>query len=262
MIGGQRCAVITGASTGLGREFSRLAAADGYELVLVARNEQRLEAVASELRVRHGITVTTLACDLSEPRAAHVLFAAVHSVSRPVDILINNAGFGRLGYFARSDVTDVESMINTNVTSLTVLTRLFLDDMMSRARGRVLNVASIAAFTPGPLMAVYHATKSYVLALTEALAEELRGSGVTASVLLPGITRTGFQARAGIPEASLGKGVMSAEVVAAQGYRAMLEGKTVCVSGLGNRVLGFLAHHAPHGISARVAHRMQRRLLT
>jgi short-subunit dehydrogenase len=151
-------------------------------------------------------------------------------------------------------------MIQTNITALTLLTRLFSADMVESKRGMILNVASLAAYTPGPLMAVYHATKSYVLAFSEAIAEEMRGSGVTVTALVPGITRTGFQVRAGIKEHKLGRAMEAADV-AAQGYRAMLSGKTVHVAGTNNRVLGFLAHHAPHSIATRVAHRMQRQLL-
>ncbi|MBV8163545.1 MAG: SDR family oxidoreductase [Candidatus Eremiobacteraeota bacterium] len=255
------CALITGASTGLGREFARLAAADGYDLILVSRDAQRLEAVASELQRDTSVDVMTNPCDLSVAGAAPALYSQVKSRGRTVDILINNAGFGKLGYFSQHDADDIASMIQTNVTALTLLTRLFLDDMLARKHGKILNVASLAAYTPGPLMAVYHATKSYVLALTEAVAEEVRGSGVSATVLVPGITRTEFQARAGIPPASVERGAMSAAAVARAGYHAMLDGKTVCVAGMGNRVLGFLAHHAPHSISLRVAHTMQRKLL-
>lgn len=255
------CALITGASTGLGREFSRLAAADGYDLILVSRDTQRLQTVAAELRGTNGVDIMTIPCDLSVAGAAPTLHADVTSRGRTVDVLINNAGFGRLGYFSQHDVDNIASMIQTNVTALTLLTRLFLDGMLGRKHGKILNVASLAAYTPGPLMAVYHATKSYVLALTEAIAEEVRGSGVSASVLVPGITRTDFQARAGIPPASIGRGAMSAAAVAQAGYHAMLDGKTVCVAGAGNRVLGFLAQHAPHSISIRVAHKMQRKLL-
>ena len=254
-------ALITGASTGLGREFSRLAAADGYDLILVSRDGRRLEAVAAELR-RDGIDIVTIPCDLSVPGSAPGLYAEVERRGHTVDILINNAGFGRLGSFSTHDPSDVTSMIQTNVTALTLLTRLFLDDMLARRHGKIMNVASLAAYTPGPLMAVYHATKSYVLALTEAIAEELRGSGVSATVLVPGITRTEFQARAGISPSSSGRGSMSADIVARAGYRAMLDGKTVCVAGAGNRVLAFLAQHSPHSISLRVAHNMQRRLLS
>ena len=253
--------LITGASTGLGYEFSKLAAADGRDLILVARNTKRLDEVAAEVRARHGVEAEVIGCDLSLAQASQRLYEEARGRELSVDVLINNAGFGQLGYFRHTDPGLVNAMIQTNVTALTLLTRLFLADMAARAQGRILNVASLAAYTPGPLMAVYHATKAYVLAFSEAIAEELRGSGVSVTALVPGITRTEFQERAGIEQSKLGGAGMSAAEVAKAGYRAMLAGKTVCVPGAGNSLLAFLAHHTPHLVATQVAHRMQRRLL-
>jgi len=201
-------ALITGASTGLGREFAFLAAGDGRDLILVARDVARLNQVADHARERFGVRSEVIACDLSRPGAARNLYDETRRRGLSADALINNAGFGSFGYFAHSRVETVEAMIQTNVTALTLLTRLFTDDMVARRRGTILNVASLAAYTPGPLMAVYHATKAYVLAFSEAIAEELDGSGVTVTTLVPGITRTEFQRRAGIGETKLGGGTM------------------------------------------------------
>ncbi len=256
-----RCALVTGASEGLGREFCGLAAADGRDLILVARNRDRLEEVAAQLRARHDVSADVICADLAEPGAAQSVYAEVNRRGRSVDVLINNAGFASLGYFVQSDPGVVEGMIQTNVNALTLLTRLFAADMLARASGKILNVASLAAFTPGPLMAVYHATKAYVLAFSVALAEELRGSGVTVTTLAPGITRTEFQRRAGIDETKLGRNVMDARTVAEQGYRAMIAGTTVHVAGSMNRVLAFLAHHTPRSVSTPVAHRLQKNML-
>jgi uncharacterized protein len=254
-------ALITGASTGLGREFAFLAAADGRDLVLTARDLDRLNEVAEHARRRFGVDADVIGCDLSRPGAARELYDEVRRRELSVDVLINNAGFGNFGYFARSRLETVEAMIETNVTALTLVTRLFIDEMLTRERGMILNIASLAAFTPGPLMAVYHASKAYVLAFSEAIAEELDDSGVTVTALVPGITRTEFQRRAGISEAKVGAGAMGAAEVAAQGYRAMIAGRRVHVAGTKNQVLGFLAHHTPHAVATRVAHRLQRQLL-
>jgi short-subunit dehydrogenase len=182
--------LITGANSGIGLELARQAAADGRNLILVGRNERTLESAAEELR--RSVTVHTIVEDLSEPGAAHRVFDRVGALGVDVDCLINNAGFGDYGPFSESDLAKQESMIGVNITALTALTRLFLPAMLERGRGHILNMASVAGFMPGPLMSVYFATKHYVLAFSEALVEELRGTGVKVTVLCPPPVRTSF----------------------------------------------------------------------
>jgi uncharacterized protein len=175
--------LITGATSGIGLELAHQAAADGHNLILVARNASGLEAAANELK--RGITVYTIAEDLSQPGAAQKIWDRVQTLGVEVDFLINNAGFGDYGPFATSDLAKQERMIGVNITALTALTRLFLPAMVKKGEGNILNVASVTGFLPGPLMSVYFATKHYVLAFSESLIEELRGSGVKLTVLCP-----------------------------------------------------------------------------
>ena len=217
-------ALITGASSGIGRDLAREHARRGGRLILVARRGDRLETLAAELVDRHGIAVTVLPCDLAAPGAAAALHQEVAGRGLVVDQLINsNAGFGGLGLFHEMDPQRQAAMVQLNVMTLTQLTRLFLLVMIARGRGRVLNVASTAAFMPGPTQAVYFATKAYVLSFTEAVAVELEGTGVTMTALCPGATVTEFadQAAAGNKRMFRAGAATSAEV-AAFGYRAML----------------------------------------
>lgn len=257
-----KTALITGASGGLGFELTRLAAADGYRLVLVARAKSKLEDVAAQMRARHAVTVDVIAADLSVSGAAQAVHAEVQRKQLAVDVLINNAGFAIFGLFFENDLAAVDGMLQTNIAALTLLTRLFLPEMIARKSGKILNVASTAAFAPGPLMAAYYASKAYVLSFSEAIAEELRGSGVTLTTLAPGPTRTGFWARAAIEDSRLATGilVMDAADVAKAGYRAMLEGKMVCVPGFLNRMLGLAARMSPPSMAARIARHMQERI--
>ncbi len=227
-------AVVTGASGGLGLEFARLLAADGYDLVLIARSADKLAEVAAELQSRYGITVRTIARDLGVPDAAKSIFEQIPQC----DVLINNAGFANNGRFDElSDATLREEML-LDVVTLTELTRCFLPGMRERARGRILNVASTAAFLPGPFMAVYYASKAFVLSFSEALAEELRGSGVTVTALCPGATETGFVERANVRGTLLGRlPFANAKKVATAGYRGMMRGKSVVVPGLSNKIV-------------------------
>jgi uncharacterized protein len=255
-----RTALITGASSGLGFEFCRLAAADGYNLIIVARNLERLEQAALQLRANSSVAVEVISRDLGVPGAAQLLYDEVKNRGQELDMLINNAGFAYQGLFGQENIAELESLLETNVVTLTMLTRLWLADMLARHTGRILNVASTAAFQPGPMMTVYYATKAYVLWFSEALAIELEGSGVTVTVVCPGPVRTGFQARAGIGEASpvlRSPLLMSARRVADIGYRAMLAGKAVVVPGALNAVGAFLSVHSPRSLNARVIKRMQ-----
>lgn len=231
-------ALITGASSGIGFELSRLFARDGYDLVLVARSPEGLERAARSLRAAGVGAVRTLAVDLAEADAVDRIVAALEEDGRPVQALVNNAGFGTEGSFAGMPEDTIRGMLQVNVVALTLLTRRLLPGMLARRSGQILNVASTAAFQPGPLMDVYYASKAYVLSFSEALSVEVAGSGVTVTALCPGLTRTNFQRRAGIQGsrlANLGLS-MSAEAVARAGYRALQRGQRVVVPGLTNQL--------------------------
>jgi short-subunit dehydrogenase len=228
-------ALITGASGGIGYELAKLFARDHHNLVLVARSADKLAQVANELQPG-GVSVKTVALDLAEPPAPKFLFDQLQREGIAVDILINNAGFGALGKFAQMPDDQIFGQINLNITALTQLTKLFLPPMLARHTGRIMNVASTAGFQPGPLMAVYYATKAYVISFSEAIANELKDSGVTVTCFCPGATHTGFAKRAGNDKSRLFKqlGAMNADKVALDGYRALLEGRTLAISGLHN----------------------------
>lgn len=228
-------ALITGASGGIGYELAKLFARDHHNLVLVARSADKLAQIASELQT-HGVSVKTVALDLAEPHAPKFLFDQLQREGIAVDILINNAGFGALGKFAQMPDDQIFGQINLNITALTQLTKLFLPPMLARHTGRIMNVASTAGFQPGPLMAVYYATKAYVISFSEAIANELKDSGVTVTCFCPGATHTGFAKRAGNDKSRLFKqlGAMNADKVALDGYRALMEGRTLAISGLHN----------------------------
>lgn len=228
-------ALITGASGGIGYELAKLFARDHHNLVLVARSADKLAQIASELQTR-GVSVKTVALDLAEPPAPKFLFDQLQREGIAVDILINNAGFGALGKFAQMPDDQIFGQINLNITALTQLTKLFLPPMLARHTGRIMNVASTAGFQPGPLMAVYYATKAYVISFSEAIANELKDSGVTVTCFCPGATHTGFAKRAGNDKSRLFKqlGAMNADKVALDGYRALMEGRTLAISGLHN----------------------------
>jgi short-subunit dehydrogenase len=226
--------------------------------VLVARRRERLEELARELTERHGVTAHPVAEDLSDPGAAARIFRAVSEPAR-VDLLVNAAGLGLHGFFSDTDLEKELETIQVNVLALTAMTKLFLPGMLQRRRGVIVNLASTAAFQPGPLMAVYYATKAHVLSFTEALAEELHGTGVTATALCPGPTATEFQKRAGIEDTPLftGRMVSSAAEVARAGYDGAMKGKRVVVPGFANRILGFAARVGPRRLATRVARKLQ-----
>jgi hypothetical protein len=256
-------ALVTGASSGIGLELAKLFARDGYDLVLVARRIERLEALGGELAQRHGIRCRAIGADLADPAAPAAVFRQLEAESVGVDIIVNNAGFGALGPFATTDLETVRRMVEVNVAALTQLTRLFLPGMLARRRGRILNVASTAGFAPGPLMAIYYATKAYVISFSEALAEELRGSGVSVTVLCPGPTRnTEFQTVANMDSVRLLRlpGVLDAAVVARAGYAGLMRGKRMVVPGFLNRVLPLVIRLSPRGMVARVARLLQEKV--
>lgn len=233
----QRTALITGASSGIGLELARLFAADKWDLALVARSEGKLKELASELQSAHGITVRVVAADLAKPGAADEVMARLEGVE--IEALVNNAGFGTAGEFTKADLHAQLEMIQVNIAALTHLTRLALPAMVGRRRGAILNVASTAAFQPGPLMAVYYATKAYVLSFSEAIAEELRDSGVTVTALCPGPTATGFASAAQMESSKLFTMTRPAESkdVARAGYEGMKSGKRIVIPGIRNKVM-------------------------
>lgn len=253
-------ALVTGASAGIGRELARLFAKDGHGLVLVARREPELRQLAEELTSAFGVSVRVHACDLSNAEARSGLIAATQDLE--VDFLVNNAGFGSNGTFWENDAAREVEMVDLNVTALTHLTRHYLPGMVARGRGRVLNIGSTAGFQPGPYMATYYATKAYVNSLTEALAYELRGTGVTATVSCPGPVATEFAAIAGNDKTALFKkasGVASAEWVAKEAYEAMLKGKAVAVHGAQYKVSAALVGFSPRSVIVSIAAKLNRR---
>jgi short-subunit dehydrogenase len=249
--------LITGASSGIGRELAGLFASDGADLVLIARSEGRLRALADELTATYRVKVQVMPADLSQPASPGEIAEALAQRHIQVDVLVNNAGFGAHGPIAAIGAERQLEMIEVNVAALTRLTALLLPGMLQRRHGAILNVASTAAFQPGPYQAVYCATKAYVLSFTEALAEEVRGSGVLVSCLAPGATDTGFAAQAGTQGTRLfRRGVMNVGRVARAGHDGMRRGRTLVIPGLRNRTLAFSVRLAPRTLAVRVAGRL------
>lgn len=248
-------ALVTGASGGIGLELARVLAREGHDLVLVARSLAELERIGNELEQQYGVNSYAIQADLADPAAPARLFHDIGGRGIAVETLVNNAGFGLAGRFDQGDERRELEMVQVNIAALTHLTRLFLPEMVQRGHGRVMNVASTAAFQPGPLMAVYYATKAYVLSFTQALAEELRDSGVTLTTLCPGPTHTGFAAVAGMQGTRLFNSplTMSATSVAEYGYRAMMRGDRVAIPGLINRLGAFATRFAPRQLLTRLA---------
>jgi hypothetical protein len=253
----RQTALITGASGGIGRDLALLLARDGCDVVLVARGEAKLRALAAELEAAHAIKARVVVADLAQPEAPREIASAVSDLE--IDVLINNAGYGLGGAFADTDV-DVElAMIQVNISALTHLTKLFLPAMLKRGRGRVMNVASTAAFQPGPFMAVYYATKAYVLSFSEAVAEEVSGSGVTVTALCPGPTETGFAEAAEMTTSRLfsQRKLMTSREAAEIGYRAMLRGKRVAIAGAMNNVMAQAVRFSPRRLVVKITRSLQ-----
>jgi len=249
---GKGTALITGASSGIGAELARLCAGDGYELIVVARRAARLRGLAASLKV----PVRCITADLSDSRAPQAIYEETRGT--PIDILINNAGIAVRGLFAETDWSAQATLLEVNMVAPAHLTRLFLPDMVRRRSGRILNVASTAAFVPGPLMATYYASKAFLLSFSEAIANELKGTGVTATVLCPGPTHTEFFQAAGIEDSNLVQGgnVMGAAEVARIGYRAMTQGKVQEIAGARNRWMMRGVRFAPRSMVAQVTRRL------
>lgn len=258
----KKTALITGASNGIGYELAKLFARDGYNLVLVARSADKLNEVKGELEKRGGISVRVIAKDLSDPNSPEEIYTELQSEGIHVEALVNNAGYALYDPFLQTDKADELRMMQVNMVTLTHLTKLFLPGMVERKQGRVLNVASTAAFLPGPLMAVYFASKAYVLSFSEAIAAELAGTGVTVTALCPGPTRSGFQKRAHMEDSRLMNTgmLMDARTVAKAGYKAMMAGKSLVIPGLSNKMLPLMIRLAPRSIVPRIVKRAQERV--
>jgi short-subunit dehydrogenase len=253
-------ALITGASSGIGLELARVFAAHGTDVILVARQEGKLRALAAELQ-HAGVRSDVIVADLAAPAGAASVFAAVQSLGVDVDILVNNAGFGSYGPFLESSLETSLAMIQVNIAAVTELTRRFLPAMVARRRGRIMIVASTAAFFPGPLMAVYYATKAYLLSLSEAIANELQGTGVTVTALCPGATESGFAAAAKQEDSKLiaGRKLTTSRAVAEEGYAGLLAGKTVVITGVSNKLSVLVPRLLPRRAVARIVRAAQER---
>ena len=252
-------ALITGASSGIGKELASIHAERGGNLVIVARREDKLNELKDELEARHSVQVTVIPKDLAQPEAPLEIYDHVKSVGIEIEYLINNAGFGGRGKFHERQWEQDFAMIQLNVVALTALSRLFLPDFVQKNSGRILNVSSTASLTPGPLQAVYYATKAYVTFLSNALAEELHDTEVTVTTLLPGATETGFASTSGMNETSLFNRTASARSVAQDGYDAMLAGRLEVISGVafGQKMMMAMIPFMPKKVMLRQIRRMQ-----
>lgn len=254
------CAVVTGASGGLGAELAKRFAADGYDLLAVARNAEKLTACKEEIETEYGVAVHICAADLTQESAAQDVYAYAKENGLRVTALVNNAGFGDFGAYETVEWERQRDMVQLNVLALMHLTRLFLPDMQAQKNGKILNVASIAAFQPGPLMSVYYASKAFVLSFSEALARENKGRGVTVTALCPGPILTGFEDAAKLGKSGLFKNVKPStpQKVAAFGYKKMQKGKAVAVHRASNRFLAFAVRLAPRSLVRNVAYNIMK----
>lgn len=248
-------ALITGSSMGIGYELAKVFAANKFNLVLIARSEPRLKQVADELRAQHGIETKILVKDLSLANAPQEIFDALRDT--PISVLVNNAGFGWRGTFVECDLQhEALDMMHVNMDSLVALTRLFAPPMLARKNGRIMNVASTAAFQPGPFANIYFATKAFVLSFSQALAEELEGTGVTVTALCPGTTRTEFFERAKMQDFRRNSIMMDADVVAQAGYRGLMRGKRVVIPGVMNKFMATLARVVPTRMTTKIVRKL------
>ncbi len=255
----KKTALITGASSGIGLELAIVHAAHGDDLILVARNIQKLNELKLQLEKQYQIKVCTIEMDLSKPNASKALYDDVKAKNLKVDYLINNAGFGDFGLFHESSQEKMQQMMQLNIVALTELTRLYLPEMVQNKNGKIMNVASAAAFQPGPTMAVYYATKAYVLHLTEAISNEIANTGVTITALCPGATISGFKDAADLQESKLfkNKNLPSSKEVAEYGYRAMMNGKVVAIHGMMNYLMANSVRFAPRSLVLKIVRMIQ-----
>ncbi|HEY0855965.1 MAG TPA: SDR family oxidoreductase [Albitalea sp.] len=254
-----RTALITGASSGIGKALAEQFARDGHQLVLAARSVGKMEALARDLEQRHGVRVTVIGADLQTPEGAAQLHADVHARGLTISALVNNAGYGAFGEFKGSALAPELAMMQLNMSTVVALTKLFMPDLIA-TRGKILNTASTAAFQPGPYMAVYYATKAFVLSFSEAIAEELKDTGVTVTALCPGPTASGFQDKADMHASALvkGKELPTAEAVARSGYRAMQRGRRVHIPGAMNWLMAQSPRFVPRSMVTALVKAMSR----
>lgn len=252
-------ALITGATGGIGLELAKIHASKGDNLVLVARNKAKLEEIKLEFEALYHVKVMVIAKDLSKVNAAQEVYNQTTTEQIKIDFLINNAGFGDFGMFVETDWFKESEMIALNIVALTQLTKLYAQDMISNEFGRIMNVASIAAFLPGPKMAIYYATKAYVLSFSEAIANEMADQGVTVTTLCPGPTDTGFVKAAALEDSNLFKSqkVASSKSVAEFGYKAMMKGKVVAIPGFSNWIMTKIILFAPRALVVKVVRMIQ-----
>lgn len=255
----KKTALITGASMGIGYELAKQFAQNGNNVVLVARSADKLNAIASEFETAYKIKADVIAVDLSKPNIAEEVYDEVKKRGISIEYLINNAGFGEFGMFFETDWNKEKMMIDLNITTLTHFCKLYVKDMLARKSGKIMNVASTASFQPGPTMAVYYATKAYVLSFSEAISNELEGTGVTVTALCPGPTESNFQAAANLEESKLvkGKKLPTAAEVAEYGYKALMRGKVVAIHGFKNYLLAQSNRFAPRAVVLKIVRFMQ-----
>lgn len=252
--------LITGASSGIGYELASVFAKNNHHLILVARSTSKLESLKAEIEKNYQVVAEVISIDLAKQNSAEELFGIVRKKNLAVDTLVNNAGFGDHSLFLTEDATKIEEMILLNILTLTKLTKLFLSDMVTNKYGKILNVASTAAFQPGPLMTVYYATKAYVLSFTEGLYEELQGTGVSVTALCPGPTQSGFQSVANISSGIAmmeTKSLPTSKDVAEFGYRALINDKAVAIHGFVNNMLVKSSTFIPRSIVRKLVMRLQ-----
>jgi uncharacterized protein len=251
--------LITGASSGIGYELSKIFAFNGYKLILVARNKERLTVIADELMTEYNCLATVIQKDLSIKNSAVELFKELSDMGVEVDVLVNNAGIGNSGTFHETDLGKDLEMLTLNIESLTVLTKLFSKKMAELGEGKILNIASTGAYQPGPYIATYYATKAYVLSLSESISNELKNFGVTVSTLCPGATMTEFSKRAGKSDV---KGAMSPKAVADIAFRGLMKNKGIIIPGFTNKIAVLAAKLLPRRTSADLMGKVQLKLLT
>jgi uncharacterized protein len=255
----QQYALVTGATSGIGYEIAKLLAQDGYNLVIVARTQADLDATANELMGSHGVTVRSIAKDLFDRNASFELYDEVQGMGIQIDVLVNDAGQGQYGEFIDTDINREMDIIQLNITSLVVLTKLFLRDMVEQGNGKILNVASIAGKIPGPLQSVYHGTKAFVHSFTEAIRSEVKDKGITVTSLLPGATETDFFNKADMLDAKNvqdGK-LADAADVAKDGYKALMKDDDMVISGLKNKMQVAMSNVMPDEMVADNTHKQQ-----
>jgi len=254
-------ALVTGASGGIGYEFAKLLAQDGYNLILIARSEAKFFEIKQDFEEKYNVKILFIPIDLTIPDSAEEIFHILTQKKIDIDILVNNAGFGNYGEFIKTDIKNEAQMIRLNIMTLHQMTKFFLQKMVERKQGRIINVASIGAFQPGPLMSVFYATQSFILSFSEALAAELKGTGVTVTCFCPGPTESGFQTVAHLQESRIVKGrkLPSAEDVVKYGYEAMNKGKTIAINGLTNKFFAIIVRFLPRNFVARLVLYMHRK---